>query len=48
MRPVAKLKCLYTNVRCMGNKQEKLETMAQFGKYDLVATNETWWDECHN
>ena len=48
MRPIAKLKCLYTNVRCMGNKQEKLETMAQFGKYDLVATNETWWDECHN
>ena len=47
-RTVAKLKCLYTNVRCMGNKQEKLETMAQFGKYDLVATNETWWDECHN
>ena len=28
MRPVAKLKCLYTNVHSMGNKQEELETVA--------------------
>ena len=46
-RPIAKLKCLYTNVHSMGNKQEELETMAQLGKYDLIAITETWWDESH-
>ena len=30
MRPIAKLKCLYTDVHSMGNKQEELETV---GKY---------------
>ena len=29
-RPIAKLKCLYTDVHSMGNKQEELETV---GKY---------------
>ena len=48
MRPVAKLKCLYTNARSMGNKQEELETVVQLGKYDLIAIMETWWDESHN
>ena len=28
MRPIAKMKCLYTNVLSVGNKQEELETMA--------------------
>jgi len=42
MRPIAKLKCLYTNARSMGNKQEELETMAQQGKYDLIAITKTW------
>jgi len=40
-RPIAKLKCLYTNSSNMGNKLEKLETMAQLGKYDLIAITET-------
>ena len=31
MRPIAKLKCLYTNASSMGNKQEELETMVQLG-----------------
>ena len=48
MRPIAKLKCLYTNSRSMGNKQDELETMAQLRKYDLIAIIETWWDESHN
>ena len=47
-RPIAKLKRLYTNARSKGNKQEELETVAQFRKYDLIAIMETWWDESHN
>ena len=42
---MAKLKCLYTNVRSMENKQEELETV---GKYDLIAITETRWDESHH
>ena len=48
MRPIAKLKCLYTNACNMGNKQEELETVVQLGKYDLIAITETWWDESHD
>ena len=48
MRPIAKLKCLYTNASSMGNKQEELEAVVQLGKYDLIAIMETWWDESHN
>jgi len=48
MRPIAKLKCLYTNAHSMGNKQEELETVVQLGKYDLIAIMETWWDESHD
>jgi len=44
-RPIAKLNCLYTNARSMGNKWEELETVAQFGKCDLITITETWWDE---
>ena len=40
MRPIAKLKCLYTNACSMGNKQEELETVAQLGKYDLIVITE--------
>ena len=48
MRPIAKLKCLYTNAHSMGDKQEELEAVVQLGKYDLIAIMETWWDESHN
>ena len=41
MSPVAKLKCLHTSACNMGNKQEELETIAQLGKYDLIAVTET-------
>ena len=47
-RPIAKLKCLYTNERSMGNKQEELETVTQLGKYGQIAIMETWWDESHD
>ena len=47
-RPIAKLKCLYTNVSSIGNKQEELETVVQLEKYDLTAITETWWDESHD
>ena len=40
-RPIAKLKCLYTNAHSIGNNQEELETVAQLGKYDLIAITET-------
>jgi len=40
-RSIAKLKCLYTNVCSMGNKQEELETIVQLGKCDLIAIMET-------
>ena len=48
MRPIAKLKCLYINVCSMGNKQEELETVAQLGKYDIIAIMKTQWDELHD
>ena len=47
-RPIAKLKCLYTSARSMGNKQEERETIMELGKYDLIAITEIWWDESHN
>ena len=47
-RPIAKLKCLYTNVHSIGNKQEELETVVQLGKYDLIDITGTWWDESHD
>ena len=40
--PTAQLKCLYTNVRSMGNKQEELEATVLLESYDLVAITETW------
>ena len=47
-RPVVKLKCLYTSVHSMGNKQEELEAVVQLGKCYLIAITETWWDESHD
>jgi len=42
MRPIAKLKYLYTSACSMGNKQDELETVAPLGKHDLIAITETW------
>jgi len=44
VRLTAQLKCIYTNARSMGNKQEELEAIVQQDSYDLVAITETWWD----
>ena len=42
VRQEAQLKCVYTNARSMGNKQEELEAIVQQASYDLVAITETW------
>ncbi|KAK4806160.1 hypothetical protein QYF61_001083 [Mycteria americana] len=47
-RTTAQLKCLYTNARSMGNKQEELEAIVRQENYDMVAITETWWDDSHN
>ena len=39
--PIAQLKCIYTNARSMGNKQEELEAIVQRENYDIVAIMET-------
>ncbi|PKU37652.1 rna-directed dna polymerase from mobile element jockey-like [Limosa lapponica baueri] len=44
----AQLKCIYTNARSMGNKQDELEAIVQKDTYDVVAITETWWDDGHN
>jgi len=51
VRLTAQLKCVYTNSRSMGNKQEELEAIIQqdgYDGYDLVAITETWWDNSHD
>ena len=47
-RSIAQLKCIYTNARSMGNKQEELEAIAWQENYDVVNITETWWDDSHN
>ena len=44
----AKLRCLYTNARSMGNKQEELEAIVCSESYDIVAITETWWNDSHS
>jgi len=45
---IGQLKCIYTNARSMGNKQEELEAIMQQENYDIVAIMETWWVNSHN
>ncbi|KAK4815580.1 hypothetical protein QYF61_004097 [Mycteria americana] len=47
-RTTAQLKCLYTNARNMGDKQEELEAIVHQENYDMVAITETWWGDSHN
>jgi len=42
------LKCLCTNTRSMGNKQEELGICVQSQGHDLIAYTETWWDSSHD
>ncbi|GAB0188316.1 hypothetical protein GRJ2_001296900 [Grus japonensis] len=44
----AQLKCLYTNARSMGNKQEELETCVCLQGYDLIGITEMWWDSSYD
>ena len=44
----AQLKCVFTNARSVGNKQEELEDIVGQDSYDLVAITETWWDDSHD
>ena len=48
VKSIAQLKCIYTNARSMGNKQEELEAFVQQDSYDLVTITETWWDDSHD
>ena len=41
----AQLRCLYTNARTMGNKQEELEATVRWESYDTVAFMEMWWND---
>ena len=41
VRLTGQLKCVYTNARSMGSKQEELEAIIQQDGYDLVAITET-------
>ena len=47
-KSTAQLKCMYSNARSMGNKQEELEALVQQEGYDIVAITETWWDDSHD
>ena len=47
-KSAAHLKCMYTNARSMGNKQEELEAIVQQESYDIVAITETWWDDSYD
>ncbi|PKU42878.1 adaptin ear-binding coat-associated protein 1 [Limosa lapponica baueri] len=48
LKPLARLKCIYTNARSMNNKQGDLEAMMHQENYDIVAIAETWWDASHD
>ncbi|PKU38714.1 nipped-b-like protein [Limosa lapponica baueri] len=48
LKPLARLKCVYTNARSMNNKQGELEAMMHQENYDIVAIAETWWDASHD
>lgn len=44
-RQDAQLKCLYTSVCILGNKQDELEATMLLGSQYAVAVTETWWDD---
>ncbi|KAJ7419991.1 hypothetical protein BTVI_23322 [Pitangus sulphuratus] len=48
VKSAAQLKCMYSNARNMGNKQEELEAIMQQESYDVVAITEMWWDDSHD
>jgi len=48
MRSRIQLKCICTNARSMGNKQEELEAIVQQDSLDFAAITEKWWDDSHD
>ena len=46
-RPAAQLKCLYSNVCSLENKQEELEATVLPENRDIVV-NETLWNDSHD
>ncbi|KAK4816346.1 hypothetical protein QYF61_015660 [Mycteria americana] len=48
VKSIAQLKCISTNARSMGNKQEELEAIVQQDSYGLVVITETWWDNSYD
>ncbi|XP_050786243.1 uncharacterized protein LOC127037978 isoform X1 [Gopherus flavomarginatus] len=42
------LRCMYTNARSLGNKQEELEVLAESRNYDVIGITETWWGSLHD
>ena len=48
VRQMTRLKCIYTNIRSMSNKQEELEVIVRQANCDLAAITETWWDHSHD
>ncbi|CAM5155513.1 unnamed protein product [Natator depressus] len=47
-RSTGYLKCLYTNVQSLGNKQGELEVLVMSRNYDVIGITETWWDSSHD
>ena len=46
--PIAHLKCIYTNICSMGNKQEEMDAIVLLENYDVISFKEMQWDESHN
>ena len=44
----AQLKCLYTNVQSMGNKQEELQVCVCLQGCDVIGITEAWWDDSYD
>ncbi|KAK4806872.1 hypothetical protein QYF61_012593 [Mycteria americana] len=42
------LKCMYSDIHSLGNKQEELELCAQPESYDVIGITETWWENSHD
>ncbi|KAK4818722.1 hypothetical protein QYF61_018701 [Mycteria americana] len=45
---IAQLKCIYTNARSTGHRQEELEVLVQQENYDIAAITEARWGDSHN
>jgi len=44
----AQPKCIYTNARSTGKKQNEVEATVQLENCYRIAVTDTWWDDPHN